>query len=150
MTPTERSALAFRIPRRLALCLDGLVVLWWLAIVELVVRSVPLPRLSTMMGTPLVTDDPPLERSGHPQLTPAEGRRLRMLDAVAPHWPFCDGPCLRQALVAGRVLKRHGPRLRIGAALDGDAFMAHAWLEVGAVDVGHSDRFATLVASPRR
>lgn len=127
---------------------DGLTVLGWLAVVELAVRLVSLPRLSALLGAPLTTDESPVSQGRHPQLRPSEGRRLRMLDALGPHWPFCDGPCLRQALVAGRVLRRHRPMLRIGAALDGPQLVAHAWLEVGDMRLGQSDRFATLVSSP--
>ena len=40
-------------------------------------------------------------------------------------------PCLTQALVARRFLRRHGveTELRLGALLDGSQFRAHAWLE---------------------
>lgn len=42
-----------------------------------------------------------------------------------------DKPCLTQALVAQRLLRRQGfeTDLRIGVTKDGDELLAHAWLE---------------------
>lgn len=141
------STKARSVRHRLPYVWDGLVVLGWLAVVELAVRLVSLRRLSALLGAPLATDEAPVLHDRHPHLRRREARRLRMLDVLGPRWPFCDGPCLRQALVAGRVLRRHGPMLRIGAALDGPQLVGHAWLEVGDMRFGQSDRFATLFSS---
>ena len=126
-------------------------VLWWLAVVEVAVRTVPLPRLARWVGAPLATDGAfgdamDEERAGSVTLRPGERRRLVVLSRVAPHWPLCEGPCLRQALAAGHILRRHRPALRIGAALDDRALRAHAWLEVDGATVGSAAGFEPLVA----
>lgn len=141
-------AMVRRARSRASIAADGAAVLWWLSVVELGVRLAPLPLVSRWMGTPLATSDPAQPRAGCPVVGRREARRLRLLDAMGPRWPFCDGPCLRQALVAGHILRRHGPVLRIGATIDGTGVVGHAWLEVGDVDIGRSDEFAVLLASP--
>jgi hypothetical protein len=123
-------------------------VLCWLAVVEVGVRVLPLSRLGNLIGVPVSTaEDPPSSTvSPKVQLRPAELRRLRTLAKIAPHWPFCDGPCLRESLVAGRVLRHRKPRLRLGVAASHDEFMAHAWLEVeGLGRLGWVDSFLPFV-----
>ena len=39
-------------------------------------------------------------------------------------------PCLRRSLVAGHLLRRHDPSLRLGVGGAGDALFAHAWIEI--------------------
>lgn len=105
----------------------------WLAVVEVGLRSTTLPRLARLLGVPLDAGGTTVGTPA-PQrlvLTAREQRRLRVLAAVVKRWPFGPGPCLRQSLVAGRILRRHGPRLRLGAAPTGDGVLGHAWLEVG-------------------
>lgn len=145
MTPGDRVRRAVYRTRYL---IDGPAVLLWLALVELGIRTRPLPWLASRVGSPLATGEPGAGAQSVPRLSAREHRRLRVIDVVGPRWPFCDGPCLRQALVAGHMLRRHGPLLRIGVAVDDASVVAHAWLEVGALDIGRSDRFETLVASP--
>jgi hypothetical protein len=134
---------------------DSLSVLAWMTLVEVSVRLVPLPTLASWMGATLATTEPspgspaPLV-AREPRLGGSELRRLRLVDALARRWPFGRGPCLRQALVAGHVLRRHGPVLRLGAALSESDVVGHAWLEVGSFELGRSDDFTALVASPRR
>lgn len=130
------------------LAADAASVLWWLSVVEIGVRLAPLPLLSRWMGAPLATSDPRPAGAGHPGVDRREAGKLRVLEVMASRWPFCDGPCLRQALVAGHILRRHRPALRIGATLAGTGVVGHAWLEVGDADVGRCDRFDALSASP--
>ena len=76
--------------------------------------------------------------------------RLWAVGAVAPR-VLGARPCLAQALVADRALRAAGadPSLRIGVALDGGQFRAHAWVECdGAVVVG-GGRSADLYAAVR-
>lgn len=128
-------------------------VLWWLAVVEIGVRVAPLDRLAARVGAPLaagagVSDTVSLA------VTRQEAQRLRVLQRVMPRWPFCEGPCLRQALVAGRILRRHHPRLRLGVAVEGSGVVAHAWLEVADTTIGYDGAFLPLsaddVGSPAR
>lgn len=133
---------------------DSLSVLGWWAVAEVGIRVVPLPTLAAWTGATLATTEPAAgsaqEVQGKPHLSGSELRRLRLVDALAKRWPLGTGPCLRQALVAGRVLRRHHPILRVGAALSDTDVVAHAWLEVGAFELGRSDDFTALVASPPR
>jgi len=137
-----------RIRFLLAHPVDAAVVLGWMSAVEVAVRVLPLPRLASLIGSPLGIADPPRELAAPPELRGSERRRLLLLDALGRRWPFGSGPCLRQALVAGRILRRHRPVLRIGAALSHSDVVGHAWLEVGALELGHSEDFTALVVAP--
>jgi hypothetical protein len=119
-------------------------VLWWMAVVEVAIRVMPLDRASRMLGVPLNSTDEELP-PGSLQLTLTRTQRghLRTLEPVAAHWPFSDGPCLRQSLVAGRVLRAHQPVLRLGINLN-DGLQAHAWVEVDGYQLGQSKNFTLL------
>jgi len=117
--------------------LDVLFATAWMVVAEVGVRLVPLPRLARWVGAPLGTE-PAVAPRPHPSLRASERRRVQLAQAIGRRWPFADGPCLRQAVVAGRALRRHGPVLRIGAALDGGAVVGHAWLEVGGLEIGRA------------
>jgi hypothetical protein len=128
------------------------IVLWWLAVVELGVRTMPLPKLAHLLGVPLsVETSAGGDADGRAPAPLVSGsfrrRQLRVLAKVVPHWPFCDGACLREALVAGRILRRQGPALRLGAATaDGD-LVAHAWVELDGGVVGRTGGFMPLTRS---
>lgn len=137
--------------------LDVLAVAAWMAVAEVGVRTVPLPRLSRLMGAPLGTAPEAVRGAASggapaeprpPSLTAAERRRVRLAFALGRRWPFADGPCLRQALVAGRALRRHAPALRIGATLDDTGVVGHAWLEVGSLEIGRAGPFGPLSGTP--
>ncbi|MHB8437637.1 MAG: lasso peptide biosynthesis B2 protein [Acidimicrobiales bacterium] len=134
--------------RRMRHLVDLPAVLVWFGIVEVGIRRRPLATIARRFGVPLATADRTDTTSGRPELSPRERRWLRLTDVVGPRWPFCEGPCLRQALVAGHALRRHSPLLRIGVALEDASVIAHAWLEIGPYDLGRSDRFESLVAVP--
>ncbi|MDE3085350.1 MAG: lasso peptide biosynthesis B2 protein [Acidobacteriota bacterium] len=127
--------------------LDVLAVAGWMAVAEVGVRLVDLPRLARWMGAPLATG-PGAPAPCLPALRPSERRRVRLAGAVGRRWPFADGPCLRQALVTGRALRRHRPVLRIGASLAGAEVTGHAWLEVGSLEIGRAETYGALLASP--
>jgi hypothetical protein len=101
-------------------------------LVETLIRWVPLPKLSRSLGVDL-----DLARAGNGReqiaigdLPPVARRQLRCTSRVVEAWPLSKGPCLRQSLVAGHLLRRHHPALRLGVAGTGDDIHAHAWLEI--------------------
>jgi hypothetical protein len=103
-----------------------------ITVVELTVRWVPLPRLSRLLGirvnlAPAPADAEPLSLA---ELSPTARRQMVCTRRVADAWPFSRGPCLRRSLVAGHLLRRHDPTLRLGVGGAGDAVFAHAWLEI--------------------
>lgn len=106
--------------------------------VEVALRTVPLARLADWLGVPLrLSVDDAAVPSGPPtgDFGPHERRKARGARWLLAHWPFGAGPCLREALVVGYVLRRYQPSLRLGVARDGQAIVAHAWLEVGGVSL---------------
>jgi Transglutaminase-like superfamily len=103
-----------------------------LALVEVLVRMVPLPSASRLLGvrveaTPPLALEDPLDSA---TLTSGERRRLRWARRLSDRWPFSRGPCLRRALVGGRLLRHRHPVVRLGLAGSGDALVGHAWLEI--------------------
>jgi transglutaminase superfamily protein len=115
-----------------------------MCLVEVAVRMLPLPKVSGFMGVPLdsTTDQaavgPPLD------LSRWQRGQLLTLMPVAAHWPFADGPCLRQALVTGHILRRYEPVLRLGVS-NKDALQAHAWVEVRGRVVGDVGEYTPLL-----
>lgn len=122
-----------------------------MAAAELGVRLVTLPRLTGWLGIAIGTapEEPtaaPIEATA---LRYREVLLLRALSTTAPKWPFADGPCLRQALVAGWILRRHRPRLRLGVARDDEQVLAHAWIEVdGLGTLGRHQDYLPLLGDP--
>lgn len=118
----------------------------WLAAVELGVRLRPITWVAGALGVRLATGDEPHAPVRPVALRARDLRRLGALHRVARRWPFADGPCLRHALVAGRVLRRYEPRLWVGVAPGGgDPVAGHAWLEVaGLGTIGRLDGFVPL------
>ncbi|MHB8682278.1 MAG: lasso peptide biosynthesis B2 protein [Acidimicrobiales bacterium] len=122
-------------------------VLGWLAVVEIGLRVVSLPSLARVVGVALEAEPSTSKAVSPPRLRAGERRRLLALQRVTPRWPFGPGPCLRQSLVAGRILRRHRPTLLLGAMPDGDTLTAHAWLEVvGFGVVGDDSGFLPLLS----
>jgi hypothetical protein len=101
--------------------------------VELLVRSVSLPRLSRLLGVRLnlAPAPPDASRIRVRDLPPRAARQVRCTRRVADAWPFSQGPCLRRSLVAGHLLRSLDPALRLGVGGSGDGLYAHAWLEIG-------------------
>lgn len=103
-----------------------------LLVVELMVRCVPLPRASRMLG---VSVDLAPATGLQPVLAPEQldrraARQLRCAYFVAGVWPFSRGPCLRRALVGGHLVRRLQPTVRLGMGTTDGRLFAHAWLEI--------------------
>lgn len=103
--------------------------------VEIALRLVTLTRLASIAGVRIQLSSPGGECA---ELTAALGSadaaRLRAARIVMRRWPFgARGHCLREALVAGRMLRHHRPRLALGARSDERGARAHAWLLVDGV-----------------
>jgi hypothetical protein len=103
-----------------------------LAVVESLIRYVALPRLCELLGfrlalTPASGDAVPLPAT---ELPARAQRQLRYTNLVTESWPLSRGPCLRRSLVAGRLLRRLDPALRVGVVGTGESLIGHAWLEV--------------------
>ena len=119
------------------------------AAVEYMIRRWPLPCVTRMLGVLWVDDRAVDRRGGAKQLSARDHRVVRCTRRVMRRWPFCEGTCLRQSLIVGFALRRHGPRLRLGVARSGGAFGAHAWLDVCDASIGASAGFHSLHASTR-
>lgn len=111
--------------------------------VEMIVRWVRLPRIARTLGVKLevgapTADGPPTGALGpdgvhEDRATAHPPTLMAMRDAaasVARHWPFGSGPCLRESLVLGYLVRHHDPILRLGVRKHGDEVQAHAWIEV--------------------
>jgi hypothetical protein len=126
----RRASRAFRLPPRdLLTTLHAAAVL---VVVELLIRWVPLPRLSRMLGVRvnLQPGRADAERVRVDELPAHARRQLAYTWKVADAWPFSRGPCLRRALVGGHLIRDLHPAVRLGVAGVGDTLMAHAWLEI--------------------
>lgn len=118
----------------------------FLLLVELGLRALPLVRLSRLLGVDLRTRPPAaVPPSAKLELTRPEIRRLRALDTLVRRRRFAAGPCLRRALVGGRVLRRRHPQLVLGVATRATGLEAHAWIEVCGAALGRSEEFLPLV-----
>lgn len=75
-------------------------------------------------------------------------KRLAQLAAIAGRHGLVAATCLRQALVVTTVLRRQGfdAQLQLGVHQDGEAFGAHAWVELAGVmlDVTEAVAYDTL------
>jgi hypothetical protein len=126
----RRARHAVRLPPREIL--TTLRVLLIIVVVELVIRWVALPRLTRLLGVRIDMEParPDVEQLPVEELSARAQRELRCTQRVADVWPFSSGPCLRRALVGGRLLRRLEPAVRIGLTGAGDTLAAHAWLEI--------------------
>lgn len=103
--------------------------------VEIGVRAVRLPRLCNLLGVRFAAvglTSPGLARPAPPsRLGPCDAARFRAACRVVGALPWArDAPCLRTALVAGRLLRHRGPALHLGATRVGGQVTAHAWIVV--------------------
>jgi hypothetical protein len=116
-------------PREIMTTLHAALVL---VVVEAVIRWIPLPRLSRMLGIRLNLAPPSVdaEQFSADSLTSRDRRQLRCAGRVADAWPLSEGPCLRRSLVAGHLLRRLDPAVRLGVSHAGGEILAHAWLEI--------------------
>jgi hypothetical protein len=116
-------------PRELLTTLRAFAVI---VVVELLIRWMPLPRLSRLLGVRLDLRPRPVGAAvmACGDLPAGALRQLRCTWRVADAWPFSKGPCLRRALVGGHMLRALDPAVRIGLAPEGDRLVGHAWLEI--------------------
>lgn len=143
-------------PRRIVALARALLLL---VVLEVGVRALRLPRLCALLGirlNPVGTgtaapapgalsvsgDFSDLALWGHEQVA------LRSADTALRRGPFQD-TCLRRALCAGWILRRHQPELWIGVKKAGGAVSAHAWLVADGVhlDPAGPAAFVALVKS---
>ncbi len=130
--------------------LTTLRVLLTIAFVEVLIRTVKLQRLSQLLGCPL--DVTP--RAGNSsrltlrELPPTPRRQVLCTRRVAAVWPFSKGPCLRESLVAGHLLRRMRPTLRIGLVGGQGEFYTHAWLELGGRPLEDLANYAAFDVTP--
>jgi len=122
-----------------------------LAVAELGIRAFPLPAVARRFGVPVSTV-PTAPMTGDPwaRLSAAERHRLAMLERVAARWPFAPGPCLRESLVQGRLLRRRRPVLRIGVGSGTTGIVGHAWIEVEGHALGDAGGFLAFEAAADR
>lgn len=106
--------------------------------VELALRTMTLPRLSSMLGVPLqLGPDTRKELPGSAsawRLDPRDAARYQAASRVLRiRLGANNGVCLRLALVAGCLLRRRRPKLHLGVAhVDGHT-VAHAWLTIDGI-----------------
>ncbi|MGH7820830.1 MAG: lasso peptide biosynthesis B2 protein [Candidatus Binatia bacterium] len=122
-------------------------------VIEGGLRLLPFPTLMRLLGISmnLTRSSTP---SGPPVWSHAELTWIRAVERLFRHWPL-QGGCLRRSLLLGSGLKSRQPVLHIGVARSGGSVEAHAWLDVGGIELATaspSRRFAALrpAASPER
>jgi hypothetical protein len=62
-------------------------------------------------------------------------------------WPLGAGPCLRESLVLGHLIRDRSPVLRLGVARHGYRMRAHAWIEVDGRPINDPQDFVAFDAS---
>jgi hypothetical protein len=119
-------------------------------VVESLIRWVPLPRLSRLLGVRLDFAPPRGDLDPLPlaALPPDARRQLRCTHRVTDVWPLSKGPCLRRSLVAGHLLRRHDAAVRLGIATVGDDVLAHAWVEIGSHPLEDVSDFSAFAERP--
>lgn len=99
-----------------------------LLLVEVGIRSLPLPQLCRLLGIRLR----PVGAPGPPRTTPLPwwGRHgVTATDRLLARWPFGD-TCLRRALLVAHILRPLHPVVCLGLRRRGDGVIGHAWIEV--------------------
>lgn len=120
-------------------------------VLEVAVRTVPLPRIVASLGISMAYDESARSDTGRPLLlTDAERRRLRAVGRVMRRWRVrgCGGTCLRSALLNAHALRGRGPTVLLGVRHGDHGIEAHAWVEVEGFSLGHHPGFVPLGVSP--
>lgn len=117
------------------------------AVVELAVRTLPLPAASRLAGV-RPADGPGRPGDGWELLTPRERDRCALALRVVGGPPF-RATCLRRSLLLGHLLRRRDPALRVGVAKVAGQVAAHAWIEIGglSLDSASTDYVALPLAA---
>jgi hypothetical protein len=118
-----------------------------LLIVELLIRWVPIAKLAHLLGVRLETGPGRFVEDAVPPSSGvgAEGRVREVIDArarIMRYWPLGGGPCLRESLVVGRLLRDEGACVRLGVARFGGRLRAHAWVELAGQELTERGRFS--------
>jgi hypothetical protein len=103
--------------------------LFALTVVELGIRTLPLPRLAPILGLTLGVDADDSDVSALEPPDPELLWTVRSVASAARRWPFRD-TCLRRALALGWLLRAREPTLRLGAMRTANGVRGHAWLEI--------------------
>ena len=128
-----------------------------LLFVEATIRWMRIPKVARALGVQLTAESPaglapqhpepetmvatglpippqaqvaPFARAVAGQLAHSEKEALRATLRIVRRWPFGTGPCLRESLVLGHLLRSRRPILCFGVARRGPRLLAHAWVEV--------------------
>ncbi len=145
--------------------LRALVVLF---VLELTIRWIPVPRVAHRLGVTLDGEDEGVADSdalapdalraaatgaaaayAPHLLTATEQQARRSTFRVIRRWPFGLGPCLRESLVLGHLLRDHSPVLRFGVTRDHGSILAHAWLEVAGRPINDPAGVLPFQGAPR-
>jgi hypothetical protein len=126
-----------------------------LLLVEATIRWTRLPRLARLLGLDLAPGSSPGSLDPQQPVT----SKKPSLDADLPTsvaaarrcvyrlmrlWPFGAGPCLRESLVLGRLIRDQGPVLKLGVARHGFRVRAHAWIEIDGQPVNDPQGFTAF------
>lgn len=95
-------------------------------------------RLARRFGLTVGRDAAPPAPKRLPPLSPSEARALRAATMIFGS-VMSERACLRYSLVAGHVLRRRRPVLRLAATRRDGAVHAHAWIEVDGVRIDWAD-----------
>jgi hypothetical protein len=120
-----------------------------LLFVEATIRWMRLPRLTRALGvrfepraesghggsaggvpSPDASSPTPRGPAAEADLPVAVVRARQSVDRLMRVWPLGAGPCLRESLVLGHLIRADAPVLRLGVARHGDRLRAHAWVEI--------------------
>ncbi|HEY3237887.1 MAG TPA: lasso peptide biosynthesis B2 protein [Polyangiaceae bacterium] len=99
------------------------------AAVEMGLRTVRLPTLCRLLGLRVGAQRGVSERADRGPVEEQSVAVCRAVDRVLQGLEV-QGPCLRRALVAGALLRKQQPVLRIGCRRIGNRLESHAWLEI--------------------
>lgn len=118
-----------------------LAALWWAVRVEVTIRRTSLLELCRTSGIAL-QEQADLDRHAPRalRLSPQDVRTLVAVRRVYRRWPFGRGSCLRECLVAGRLLRYRSPALCVGVKRARSGLEMHAWLNLdgAALDPDHA------------
>ena len=114
-----------------------------IVVVEVAIRWRSPAAVGRLLGCPIATSavESTARRVRDEELPERTVRQLRCARRVANAWPFSVGPCLRQALVGGHLIRRHQPVVRLGVDPSSPTFAAHAWLEIDGRPLENIDRY---------
>jgi hypothetical protein len=131
---------------------EQLTVLWILVLASLVevgLRTVSFNQVARWFRVSLITDstDNP-NTPGTPDFDETERRQIRNVLRVMHYWPFAKGSCLRQSILLAYLLRRREPVVRLGVSRQDDEIVAHAWVDICGISLGHIDGYAAMEKGP--